>query len=165
MTFIADKDVNAASVNGKVNLSAAKEIILECGGAFIQIKDGSITLGGPGDLFLKTITVQKKGKASMNTPMPSMPRGAPTVTDLEFRRIYPDGSPVAGCGYVAWLNGRSQRGTLDAEGYMRLSGLPAGTGVQVRYLDDPNVHRSIHTVAADDDLNDVMQQARTGAKA
>lgn len=73
MSFIADKDVNVASVNGRVNLAAAKEIILECGGAFIQIKDGSITLGGPYDLFLKTITVQKKSKASLNTPMPSMP--------------------------------------------------------------------------------------------
>ncbi|WP_409014721.1 DUF2345 domain-containing protein, partial [Caballeronia sp. LZ024] len=57
MSVIADKDVNFASVNGKVNLAAAKEIILECGGAFIQIKDGSITLGGPYDLFFKTITV------------------------------------------------------------------------------------------------------------
>jgi type VI secretion system secreted protein VgrG len=36
MSFIADKDVNLASVNGKINLAAAKEIILECGGAFIQ---------------------------------------------------------------------------------------------------------------------------------
>jgi type VI secretion system secreted protein VgrG len=75
MSFIADKDVNLASVNGKVNLAAAKEITLECGGAFIHMKDGSITLGGPGDLFLKTITIQKKAKASMNTPMPAhLPR-------------------------------------------------------------------------------------------
>ncbi|WP_429473386.1 type VI secretion system Vgr family protein [Paraburkholderia sp. WSM4175] len=69
MSFIADKDVTVASVNGRVNLSAAKEIILECGGAFIHMKDGSITLGGPLDLFIKTITVQKKGKASMRNPV------------------------------------------------------------------------------------------------
>jgi type VI secretion system secreted protein VgrG len=73
MSLIADKDVNVASVNGKVNLSAAKEIILECGGAFVQIKDGGITLGGPGDLFLKTITVQKQGKASMHIPITALP--------------------------------------------------------------------------------------------
>jgi type VI secretion system secreted protein VgrG len=67
---------------------------------------------------------------------------------------------------VAWLdNRREQRGTLDAEGYMRLSGLPAGTDAQVRYLDDPNSHSSIHTVAAGDDLNDVMQPAGTRANA
>ncbi|WP_084754038.1 MULTISPECIES: type VI secretion system Vgr family protein [Paraburkholderia] len=73
MSFIAAKDVNVASVNGKVNLSAAKEIILECGGAFIHMKDGSITLGGPGDLFLKTITVQKQGKASLHIPVSELP--------------------------------------------------------------------------------------------
>jgi len=73
ISLIADKDVNAASVNGKVSLSAAKEIILECVGAFVQIKDGSITLGGPGDLFLKTITVQKQGKTSMHIPMSALP--------------------------------------------------------------------------------------------
>jgi type VI secretion system secreted protein VgrG len=73
MSFIADKDVMVASVNGKVKVSAAKEIILECGGAFVQIKDGSITLGGPGDLFIKTITVQKKGKDSIRLPMTALP--------------------------------------------------------------------------------------------
>ena len=157
MSFIADKDVNVASVNGKVNLAAAKEIILECGGAFVRIADGSMTLGGPGDLFLKTITVQKHGKASMNTPMPSLPRDAPAVTDLEFRRIYPDGSPVAGCRYVAWLdNHRQQRGMLDADGYVRLSGLSAGIGGRIQYLDDPNPHSSIHAVAVDDDLAELV---------
>jgi type VI secretion system secreted protein VgrG len=167
MSLTADKDVNAASVNGKVNLSAAKEIILECGGAFVQIKDGSITLGGPADLFIKTITVQKKGKASMNTPMPSLPRGAPALTDLEFRRIYPDGSPVAGCRYVATLdNNTKQRGMLDADGYVRLSGLSAGIGGRIQYLDDPNPHSSLQTVVADDDLGDVMAQTTTrGARA
>ncbi|MEW9580977.1 type VI secretion system Vgr family protein [Paraburkholderia sp. DGU8] len=76
MSLIADKDINVASVNGKVKISAAKEIILECGGAFIHMKDGSTTLGGPGDLFIKTITVQKKGKASMYgvTPWSVLPQ-------------------------------------------------------------------------------------------
>ncbi|WP_322030467.1 type VI secretion system tip protein VgrG [Paraburkholderia sp. J76] len=76
MSLIADKDLSAASVDGKVKISAAKEIILECGGAFIQMKDGSITLGGSGDLFLKTITVQKQSKASMYgvTPWSVLPQ-------------------------------------------------------------------------------------------
>jgi type VI secretion system secreted protein VgrG len=69
MSLTADKDVTVSSVNGKVTLSAAKEIILESGSAFIHMKDGSITLGGPDDLFIKTITVQKKGKASMHIPV------------------------------------------------------------------------------------------------
>jgi type VI secretion system secreted protein VgrG len=56
-----------SSVNGKVEIAAAKELILECGGAFIQLKDGNITLGGPLDLLIKTITIQKQGAASFDT--------------------------------------------------------------------------------------------------
>jgi type VI secretion system secreted protein VgrG len=76
MSLIAGKDVTAASVNAKLKVSAAKEIILECGGAFVQIKDGSITLGGPGDLFIKTLTVQKKGPLSLYgaTPWSVLPQ-------------------------------------------------------------------------------------------
>ncbi|OLL27343.1 type IV secretion protein Rhs, partial [Burkholderia sp. SRS-W-2-2016] len=94
MSVAADKDISVASVNGKVNLAAAKEIILECGGAFVQIKDGSITLGGPGDLFIKTITVQKQGNATLNLPLdlnhPAL-AGMPT-TPLTF---YAGASPVS----------------------------------------------------------------------
>ncbi|MBW0448616.1 type VI secretion system Vgr family protein [Paraburkholderia phenoliruptrix] len=74
MSLTAANDVDIASVNGKLDLAAAREITLECGGAFIHVKDGSITLGGPLDLFIKTITIQKKGKASINIPMPSLPQ-------------------------------------------------------------------------------------------
>ncbi|AOJ15181.1 type VI secretion system tip protein VgrG [Burkholderia vietnamiensis] len=75
MSLTAAKDIAVASVNGKVTLSAAKEIVLESGGAFIHMKDGSITLGGPLDLFIKTITVQKQCKASMHIPasLPPVP--------------------------------------------------------------------------------------------
>jgi type VI secretion system secreted protein VgrG len=146
-----------------VRITAQKELTLESGGAFIQIKDGSITLGGPADLFIKTITIQKQGKASINTPMPSLPRAAPAVTDLEFRHVYPDGSPVVGCRYVATLdNKKQQRGMLDADGYTRLSGLSAGIGGRIQYLDDPNPHSSIHTVAVDDDLAELVPS--TGRK-
>ena len=50
-----------------ITQQSEKELVLECGGAFIQLKDGNITLGGPGDLFFKVITIQKKGASSMQT--------------------------------------------------------------------------------------------------
>jgi type VI secretion system secreted protein VgrG len=67
MSLLADKDLTVASVNGAVRIRAKKELILECGGAFVQMKGGNITLGGPGDLFLKIITMQKQGPASLDT--------------------------------------------------------------------------------------------------
>jgi uncharacterized protein (DUF2345 family) len=64
LSLLADRDVTVSSVNGKVDIAAAKELILECDGAFVKLTDGNITLGGPGDLFLKVITIQKQGAAS-----------------------------------------------------------------------------------------------------
>jgi type VI secretion system secreted protein VgrG len=70
MSLLADRDVTMASVNGVVHISAKKELTLACGGAFVKLADGNITLGGPLDLFLKVLTIQKQGKASMMTHMP-----------------------------------------------------------------------------------------------
>ena len=69
LSLLSALDLSMASVNGTVRIVAKKEMTLESGGAFIHMKDGSITLGGPFDLFIKTITVQKKGKASLNMPL------------------------------------------------------------------------------------------------
>jgi type VI secretion system secreted protein VgrG len=77
MSLAADQDMSVSSVNGAVRISAKNELILECGGAFIELKDGNVTLGGPADLFFKVITIQKKGAVSMqNSPK------LPTANDL-----------------------------------------------------------------------------------
>ncbi|TDV05552.1 DUF2345 domain-containing protein, partial [Paraburkholderia caballeronis] len=100
IALIADKDVNIASVNGRVHIVAKKELLLECGGAFIQLKDGSITLGGPFDLFFKTITIQKKGKESLHIPVPDLPHGdfGPFSQKLTFRALA-DGSRTSNVPY------------------------------------------------------------------
>lgn len=68
--MISDQDFTLSSVNGTVRIVAKQAMTFNGGGgAFIQMKDGSITLGGPLDLFIKTITVQKQGKASLNMPL------------------------------------------------------------------------------------------------
>jgi type VI secretion system secreted protein VgrG len=78
MSMFADQDVSVTSVNGTVRVSAKNELVLNCGGAFIQLKDGNITLGGPADLFFKVITIQKKGAASTNNN-PTLPHGTGTI--------------------------------------------------------------------------------------
>jgi type VI secretion system secreted protein VgrG len=128
MSLIADKDVNMASVNGKVSVAAAKEIVLECGGAFIQIKDGSITLGGPGDLFLKTITVQKKGKASKHILLPALP-GSSNRFDDRFRLLdLVTGAPLQNMEYaIVRADGTVEHGVTDNEGHTHLLSQTAQT--------------------------------------
>jgi type VI secretion system secreted protein VgrG len=95
MSLFADQDVSVSSVNGTVRISAKKELVLESGGAFIELKDGSVTLGGPLDLLIKTITIQKQGKASMAMPLamvPVVPAGA--SFSQQFRLVDEDESTV-----------------------------------------------------------------------
>ncbi|MBR8188939.1 type VI secretion system tip protein VgrG [Burkholderia vietnamiensis] len=73
MSLTADKDITVASVNGAVYVRAETELTLGSGGAFIQLKDDNITLGGPLDLLLKVSMIQTKGPASMAIPVTPMP--------------------------------------------------------------------------------------------
>jgi type VI secretion system secreted protein VgrG len=83
MSLTSDQDLSIASVNGTTRIVAKQELTLECGGAFIQLKDGNITLGGPFDLFFKVITIQKKGAAELHTELPELPR--PVATRCALR--------------------------------------------------------------------------------
>ncbi|OLL27182.1 hypothetical protein BTH42_34200, partial [Burkholderia sp. SRS-W-2-2016] len=106
-----------------------KELTLESGGAFIQMKDGSITLGGPLDLFLKVITIQKKGKASQGPNFDVLPSGkvGDTSNFLEIVHHYDDLEPVKDAPYTVRLSdGATLSGTLDATGFARLEGVPRG---------------------------------------
>ncbi|QBQ97656.1 type VI secretion system Vgr family protein [Paraburkholderia pallida] len=92
MSLDADQDLTIASVNGVARIVAKTELTLESGGAFIQMKDGSITLGGPNDLFLKVITIQKQGATQMQVELPELPQPAATQCAL---RASQSGVPFA----------------------------------------------------------------------
>jgi type VI secretion system secreted protein VgrG len=131
MSLIADKDVTVASVNGMVYVRAQKELTLECGGAFIQLKDGSITLGGPFDLFIKTITVQKKGKASFAE---SVNAWGHAKFDEHFAIMWPfDGTPIANRKFsITREDGTVIHGITDAEGKTDLQRSLLVEGMQLR---------------------------------
>ncbi|PTR02109.1 uncharacterized protein (DUF2345 family), partial [Paraburkholderia sp. GV068] len=130
MSLLAAQDLTMASVNGTVRISAKKELTLESGGAFIQLKDGSITLGGPLDLFIKTITVQKQGKASLNMPldlnhpslagMPTVPLTVNTAASPATRAAIPAGMP-----YELFAGGALvKHGVFDETGLLQIDHHP-----------------------------------------
>jgi len=131
VSFVASKDLNVASVNGAIHVRAKEEMTLECGGAFIQLKDGSITLGGPFDLFFKTITVQKEGKTSLAE---SVNARAHAKFDEHFVVTWPfDETPVANRKFsITREDGTVIRGMTDAEGKVDLQKSLFVEGMQLR---------------------------------
>jgi type VI secretion system secreted protein VgrG len=61
MALTAKQDLTVTSADGTVNMRADKAVRIESGGAFIEIKDGNITLGGPKKLLFKFASMKKQG--------------------------------------------------------------------------------------------------------
>ena len=59
----AKKDITVTSVEGRVEITAAEELVVNCAGAYIRLSGGNIELGCPGNILLKSANVQKMGKA------------------------------------------------------------------------------------------------------
>jgi type VI secretion system secreted protein VgrG len=135
MSLLADKDVSVASVNGTVRISAKKELILECGGAFVQLKDGSITLGGPLDLFLKVITVQKQGAQSLSATVPAPPESKGAFDEAFVVHWAGTDIPVPNTRYQMFSEGKLiAEGITNAYGETSLaqSHVPQGISIKLK---------------------------------
>ena len=72
---IAKKDVTVTSLEGKVEITAATELVINCSGAYIKLHDGNIELGCPGNILLKCTNTQKMGSADYDAPKSELPKG------------------------------------------------------------------------------------------
>ncbi|MEW6486244.1 MAG: type VI secretion system tip protein VgrG, partial [Pseudomonadota bacterium] len=79
---IAKENVTVTSIEGKIDITAATELVINCGGAYIRLSGGNIELGAPGNILQKCVNVQKMGAASLNTPAPEFPKGYGGVYSL-----------------------------------------------------------------------------------
>ncbi|MFL6701589.1 MAG: DUF2345 domain-containing protein, partial [Paraburkholderia graminis] len=133
MSLIAAQDLTMASVNGTVRISAKKELTLESGGAFIQLKDGSITLGGPLDLFLKFITIQKKGAQRLSTAVPALPQSTGTFNEAFVVHWAGSDVPAANTRYQMFAEGKLiAEGTTNEYGETSLAQSHVPQGVSIR---------------------------------
>ena len=76
MALASLKDFTISSTDGKIILTASKEIWIGAGGSYIQINGSGIINGTSGQILEKCAQWSKSGAASAIMPLPEMPQGA-----------------------------------------------------------------------------------------
>jgi type VI secretion system secreted protein VgrG len=71
----AMKDITISSAEGRLVISAAKEVWIGAGGSYIKINANRIENGTPGDILEKCASWDKPGASSMRLPTPSLTSG------------------------------------------------------------------------------------------
>lgn len=80
MDLLAKKTLSIASKDEQVIITAATELVLSCGGAYIRLKDGEIEVGAPGNVRVKSIGIQKMAPAILNASI-ELPNPCATAID------------------------------------------------------------------------------------
>lgn len=80
MDLLAKKTLSIASKDEQVIITAATELVLSCGGAYIRLKDGEIEVGAPGNVRVKSIGIQKMAPAALNASI-ELPDPCATAID------------------------------------------------------------------------------------
>lgn len=123
MRLQSDKIMNINSVNGEIVLNAAQGITLTSkGGAYIKIKDGSVEVGAPGKIDLKSANILWGGSALLEQALSPI-----SVSDPEFHnpmnggfqiQDQANGQPKPYIPYrIETADGQVIRGVTDENGY------------------------------------------------
>ncbi|TBL64996.1 type VI secretion system Vgr family protein [Hafnia alvei] len=111
---IAKKDVSVTSTEGRVEITAAKDVVLKnLDGSFIQLQGKNIILGCEGNILWKCANAQKMSSVSMSSVMPQFPSGY----SGKFTASSDAGVPVAAVAYMLTSsNGQRLFGRTDENG-------------------------------------------------
>ncbi|MBY5093601.1 type VI secretion system tip protein VgrG [Citrobacter sp. Cpo032] len=111
---VAKKDITITSVEGKVLVTAADELVLNCGGAYIKLSGGNVEIGCPKNILLKSISVQKLMAADYDLPKPELPKG---FNDFFIAKDEDSGEIMPFVPYrIKTGEGNVHEGVTDAEG-------------------------------------------------
>ncbi|MBF7978980.1 MULTISPECIES: type VI secretion system Vgr family protein [Rahnella] len=111
---LAKKDITVTSVEGRVEITAATELLVNCAGAYIKLSGGNIELGCPGNILLKSTNVQKMGPADYDVAKPELPKG---YAENFIARSEDDGKIMPNALYrITTGEGKSFEGRTDSEG-------------------------------------------------
>jgi type VI secretion system secreted protein VgrG len=73
MSLASLKDLTVSSTDGKVIITAAKEVWIGAGGSYIQVNGSGIINGSPGPILEKGASWDVPGADSRNSPLPELP--------------------------------------------------------------------------------------------
>ena len=90
LSALAKKDITVTSTESTITITAAKELILTCGGGYIKLSDGNIEIADPQNILFQSTNWQKMGPASLNTPPVTFPQGYGAVYGLQDE----EGNPI-----------------------------------------------------------------------
>jgi type VI secretion system secreted protein VgrG len=115
MLLTALKDIKITSVEGKLILSAEKEVWIGAGGSYIQIVAEGIYNCTAGDILEKCAYWDKPGPASMTPSFPQMPMNlgadpAPYSQQIDIGQLAVHHDPeLIGSQYEIWSKAKQQR--------------------------------------------------------
>ncbi|WP_407080835.1 DUF2345 domain-containing protein, partial [Enterobacter hormaechei] len=124
----AKKDITVTSVEGRVEITAAKELVVNCGGAYIKLSGGNIEIADPQNILFKSTNWQKMGSASLNKFPPRLPGSSgknPSDADIPPQTLRinvpqaPNATDIswAGMPYTLYADGAIvKQGVLDKTG-------------------------------------------------
>lgn len=142
MHLTALKDIKVSSVDGKLVLSADKEIWLGAGGSYIRIAAEGIENGTPGDIREKCAAWDKQGAASMqmstalNSGLPTQRLTLNAAASPSARRVLPIGMP-----YKLFADGvLVSQGVTDPDGQIPVEHEVATQAYQVALANGVTFH-------------------------
>jgi type VI secretion system secreted protein VgrG len=155
--IIAEKVLRLLSTTSRIEIHAKNEVMISAGGSSIKINASGITESTSGKWTAHASMHAMPGPATSNYVMPHVQKADLQKTDLEFRHLTDWGAPLAGAAYKATLSdGSIRKGTLDALGIARISGVPAGAAAKIEYDYRPLDASSTVSAELDDDIDELL---------
>jgi type VI secretion system secreted protein VgrG len=105
MGLAALKDLTITSTDGKIVISASKEVWIGAGGSYIQINGSGIVNGSPGPILEKGASWDVPGPDAKRVPMPFLPSSDEEVIEQSFSLLRDGVTPVDGYHYDLYSDG------------------------------------------------------------
>ncbi len=140
LEILADQSFTVTSSNDEIHILAKEKIVLQAGQSSVTLEGGNITFACPGTFSVKGSGNAFMGPGSSPASLESLPEGKTSETPHFIELNFHDESlqPVANAPYrLVFEDGTIKEGTLDANGYARLEGVP-NQAARVYYGEDPS---------------------------